>query len=133
MAQPECSSTSTKYNYRQVGEIDRALKVLRLNGILEDSLPYKSLFSLRGKILKQIGIKFPRVPSLLKLVAGLSPGIIRVWHDAESGFMSEARVKPGATPVYKHVSDDVAIKILKGELTKELEAELMTPDQYLGE
>lgn len=129
----ECASTSTKYNYRQVTEIDRALKVLRLNGILEDSLPYKSLYSLRGKILKQIGIKFPRVPSLLKLVAGLSPGTIKVWHDAESGFMSEARAKEGAPPVYKHVTDEVAVSILKGELTHELELELMTPDEYIGE
>lgn len=129
----ECSSTSTKYNYRQVDEITRALNVLRLNGILEDALPYKSLYSLRGKILKQIGIKFPRVPSLLSLVAGLSPGTIKVWHDAESGFMTEARAKEGAPPVYHHVSDEVAIKILKGELTKELEVELMKPDSYLGE
>lgn len=97
------------------------------------SLPYQSLFSLRRKILSQIGFKFPRVPSLLGIILGLSPGVIKVWHDSESGWMSEARVRPGAPPVYKKVSDEVAITILKKEITKELEAELLTPDEYLGE
>lgn len=129
----ECGSTSTKYNYNQLNEIGRALRVLRGAGFLEDSSVYKTLYSLRGKIVSQIGIKFPRVPSLLSLLAGLSPGEIRVWHDAESGFFTEARVSEGALPVYHHVSDAVAVQVLKGELTHELEAELMKPDEYLGE
>lgn len=129
----ECPSTSTKYNWAQINEIDRALKVLRGAGILEDSLPYQSLSKLRGKILAQIGFKFPRVPSLLGLIAGLSPGVIKVWHDSESGWMTEARVRPDAPPVYKKASDEVAMAILKKEVTKELEAELLTPDEYLGE
>ena len=32
-----------------------------------------------------------------------------------------------------YVDDDTAVTILKGELTKELETTLMTPDDYLGE
>ncbi|GAI13138.1 unnamed protein product, partial [marine sediment metagenome] len=36
-------------------------------------------------------------------------------------------------PVYKAISDEAAMAILKHEMTKELEAELMTPDEYLGE
>ena len=133
MAEPECASTSTKYNYRQVGELDRAMDVLRGAGFSEDSLPFKSLYSVRGRILAQIGFKFPKLPSLLGLLAGLSPGTIKIWHDIESGWMSEARARPGAPPVYKRVSDEVAITILKKEVTKELEAELLTPDEYLGE
>lgn len=81
----------------------------------------------------QIGVKFPRTTSLLTKLIALSPGSIALWHDVESGFMSEARAYPGAPPVYKGVSDEVAMAILKKEITKELEAELMAPDEYLGE
>lgn len=133
MAQPECASTSTKYSYNMVNEIDRALKTMRTAGISEVSDAYKELYSLRGKILAQIGFKFPRPVSLVAKLAGLSPGEVRVWHDAESGWLAEARAKPGAPPVYHAVDDEVAMAILKGELTKEQEEKLMTPDEYLGE
>ena len=101
--------------------------------IPEISPAYQQLYSLRGKLLKQVGFKYPRiVTSLLRLVA-LSPGRITLWHDVESGWMSEARVRPGAPPVYRAVSDEVAMALLKEELTHELEQVLMTPDPYIGE
>ena len=119
--------------WNQVNEIERALSTLRKFGIPEVSEAYQKLFSIRGKLMAQVGFKFPRtVIQLIKLVA-LSPGVITIWHDIESGWMSEARTRPGAPPVYKRVSDEVAMAILKGELTKELETTLMTPDEYIGE
>ena len=81
----------------------------------------------------QVGFKLPRPVSLLLRLVGLSPGVLKVWHDAESGWMSEARARPGAPPVYKAVSDEVAMAILKHEITHELEEGLLTPDPYLGE
>jgi len=129
---PQCSSTSTKYNWDQVNELSRALRSLERLG-LDQSPAFKELNALRGKIIKQIGFKFPRVPSVLAVIAGLSPGSIKVWHDAESGFYSEARVDAHAPPVYRKISDEVAATILKGELTHELEDVLMKPDEYLGE
>jgi len=133
MAQPACQSTDVKYQYRELHEIDRALGVMRRYGISEVSPAYKQLYSVRGKLLAQIGFKVPRPITILAKLVGLSPGIINVWHDAESGWFSEARAKPGAPPVYRSVTDEVAMMILKGELTKELEKELMTPDPYIGE
>ena len=65
---------------------------------------------------------------LIKLI-GFSPGTITLWHDNESGWMSEARTRPGAAPVYKSVSDEVAMAILKKEVTPELEVTLLTPDE----
>ncbi len=129
----ECGSTSTKYNYNMVNEIDRALNVLRKYKINPTSDAFSQLYSIRGKILSQIGFKFPRPMSLIKKLVGLSPGTVALWHDAESGWFTEARVKAGAAPVYRHVTDEVAVTILKGELTHELEAELMKPDDYTGE
>ena len=119
--------------WQQIKELDRALRSLRLAGFGPGTDVYNEIYRIRGKVFGQIGFKFPRtVTSLIKLV-GLSPGVIHLWHDVESGFMVEARRKPSAPPVYKYVSDNIAIIILKRELTHELEEFLMTPDTYYGE
>jgi len=119
--------------WSQINELERALGTMRKFGISELSGPYQELFKLRGKLMAQVGIKFPRtVTQLLKLLA-LSPGTLTLWHDVESGWMTEARAAPGAPPVYKKASDEVAMAILKGEITHELEQQLLTPDEYLGE
>jgi hypothetical protein len=119
--------------WSQINELERALRTMRTFGISELSGPYQELFKLRGKLMAQLGIKFPRVTTpLLKLLA-LSPGTLTLWHDVESGWMTEARAAPGAPPVYKKASDEVAMAILKGEVTHELEQQLLTPDEYLGE
>ena len=119
--------------WQQIHRLDESLGSMRVSGISPMSGPYQELYSLRGKLMAQIGFKFPREITMLLKLIGLSPGTITLWHDVESGFMSEARATPGAPPVYKHVSDEVAMAILKREVTKELEAELLTPDEYLGE
>jgi len=133
MAIHECASTSTKYHYRQLQEVDRAMSALRLRGIPITNPAMSGLSAIRGKLLAQIGIKYPRVISLLAKIIALSPGSIKLWHDVESGWMTEARRKPGAPPVYRSVDDDVAAMLVRGEMTHELEESLMTPDEYIGE
>lgn len=133
MAIPECQSTVTKYQYREMQELERSLDVMKHAGIAEIDPPWQSILSVQRWVIRQIGIKLARPITLIKAIFGLSPGEIRLWHDAESGFFAEARAKPGAPPVYHHVSDEVAIAILKEEVTPELEKELLTPDPYLGE
>ena len=119
---------------RQVREVEKALYALRPHlDIPEVKDATRELFALRGKLLKQTGLKFPRsITSILKVV-GLSPGTITLFHDIEGGWLVDARVKAGAPPVYHYVKDEVAVAILSGKLTHELEAELMKPDDYLGE
>ena len=117
--------------WRQIDELDKALGSLRHTGLGPGTTPFDTLWKLRGKIYGQIGIKFPRSLTQLIKIFGLSPGTITLWHDIEAGWMSEARAYPGAPPVYKSVSDEVAMTILKKEVTKALEAELMTPDEYV--
>ncbi|MBU2685737.1 MAG: hypothetical protein KKF27_21040, partial [Gammaproteobacteria bacterium] len=111
--------------WSQVREIERALGTMTRFGIPEVSEAYKKLYGIRARLLAQVGFKFPRTVSQLVKMVGLSPGTVTLWHDIESGWMSEARAKPGAPPVYRSVPDEVAMAILKGELTKELEQELM--------
>ena len=120
--------------WQQVREVERAIKSVMphidIPGVSEAT---RELYAIRARLLKTVGLKFPRTISQILKLAGLSPGTITLWHDVESGWMVEARTKPAAPPVYHYVKDEVAIKLLKGELTKELETILMTPDEYLGE
>ncbi|MBA7559930.1 hypothetical protein ES708_01548 [subsurface metagenome] len=83
--------------------------------------------------MSKLGLRVPRISVLVKLLFALSPGEIKLWADAELGWMTEARARPGAPPVYKYVSDEVAEKIVKGEITHELEEQLLEPDPYVGE
>ena len=81
----------------------------------------------------KLGLRLPRITSLIAKLVGFSPGEITLWADAELGWMTEARERPGAPPVYKYVSNEVAEKLVKREVTPELEKVLMTPDPYIGE
>jgi len=120
--------------WKQVREVERAINALRLHiDIPGVSDATRELYSIRGRLLATVGLKFPRTISLILELAGLSPGTITLWHDIESGWMTEARERPGAPPVYHYVKDDVAMAILSRKLTHELESELMKPDEYLGE
>ena len=119
--------------WQQVREIEHALGTMRKFGISELSAPYQQLYAVRGKLMAQVGVKFPRTISMIAKLIGLSPGIIKLWLDIESGWMSEARAKPGAGPVYHYVTDEMAFAIINREVTPELKKYLMTPDTYLGE
>lgn len=119
--------------WQQIREVERAMGSLRRLGLDELSPVYKQLNALRGKVMAQIGFKYPRSISQLVKLVGLSPGTITLWHDIESGWMSEGRVKPGAPPVYHYINDEQAVAIINRDLAPELHDYLFTPDPYLGE
>jgi len=121
------------HSYRQINEIQRTLRVLTRAGFGPLTEPYQAVYKLQGELMGRLGLRSAKPMSLLKLLAGLSPGSVKLFHDAESGWFTEARERDGAAPVYHHVSDDTAMGLLKGELTHELEAELMKTDEYQGE
>jgi len=123
-----------QYLWYQVRKVEEALNSLvphlAIPGVAD---AMNKLASIRGTLLTKVGIKYPKTISSILKLAGLSPGTITLWLDVECGWLTEARDTPGAPPVYHYVKDEVAMVILKGELTHELEVELMTPDEYLGE
>ena len=122
-----------KYQIEQLDRLDKGMAEMLREGIPMTSTPFRAVWEARAKLQASFGYRLPRpVFAILKLY-GLSPGVIQLWLDAESGYFTEARAKEGAPPIYHHVTDDVAMAILKGEFTHELEAELMTPDDYIGE
>ena len=104
------------------------MRTLERFGIEPSDTAYQTLMAKRGALMASVGQKFPRTTTALMVISGMSPGIIKLWHDVESGWMSEARVRPGAPPVYKSVSDEIAVAIIKKELTHEQHEQLLIPD-----
>jgi len=102
-------------------------------GIPTTSTPYQKVYTELGRLKADIGYKVPRSVIAVAELYGLSPGTLRLWQDAEIGWKVEARARPSAPPIYKNVSDDLAMTIIKGELTHEAFMELLVPDPYIGE
>jgi len=125
-----CSIFAQRYSLQAV---NRSLKALVEAGFGPLTEPYKLIQEVQTKLRASLGVKGPKIMGYAKILPGLSPGSVKLWHDSDSGWFTEARAKDGAPPVYHHVTDAVAVTILKGELTHELEAELMKPDDYQGE
>lgn len=122
-----------KFQYDELHKLDEQLGMMRKWGVLETDPGFKALFKARGAALGKLGLRRPSITSLIRMLPGLSPGEVRLWADAEKGWMIEARAEPSAQPKYKYVSDEVAEKIVKEELTHEEFLELLVPDPYLGE
>jgi hypothetical protein len=112
----------------QVKEIDKALDALRGAGFGIDTSAFRILERERNKLLSNIGVKLPRATNLLARFVGFSPGVIALFHDNEEGFMVEARRSPQAAPVYHLVPADIAMIVLRHDISPELEESLMTPD-----
>jgi len=119
--------------WQQIKELNRALGTMRKYGIPETADAYRQLAGTRYDLLGKMGVKLPRSIIQISKLVGFSPGSITLWFDVECGWMTEGRIRPGAPPVYKSASDEIAMAILKREITDELEEIIMTPDPYLGE
>lgn len=119
--------------WKQVHEVESALGVMERYGIDPSSEAYVALTRTRGKLMAEIGRKFPRSYDWLTFLIGESPGTIRLGHDVETGWFSEARVTPRALPIYHRLSDAEAMAILTEQISPELHDRLFTPDPYLGE
>jgi len=121
------------HSERALREVASEIYSLRQAGFPELPGPVASLTRIRGEIYAQLGFRIPSPISLILKLFGLSPGEIKLWYHAESGWMTGARARPGARQVYRSVSREVAYQILRGELTHELEETLMAPETYFGE
>jgi len=109
------------------------MRVLEQAGFGPLTAPYQALASVRSSLSLNLGVMIPKPMTIMRSLLGLSPGTIKVWHDTESGWFTEARAAEGAPPVYRHVTDGLAVTILKGELTHEAFEALKVPDEYIGE
>lgn len=133
MTGPECPAISTKWQHIQRSYLNKTLAELLRYNVNPLSEAYLNVRRMENLVTINIGFKIPKPLSLIMKLFGLSPGEVRLWLDPECGWLAEWRDKEGAPPVYHYISTEKAAIILKGELTKELETELMTPDEYIGE
>lgn len=120
------------HTYRQLNEYRRSMNVLNAAGFGPLSEPFQALYKARNAVLESVGLKSSRSMLSILRILGLSPGELRLWHDAESGWFTEARATPGSPPVYRHVDDETAVKILKGELSHGEFEVLQTRDTFSG-
>ena len=121
------------FKNKEQQQIAIALKILSRAGYGIISPEYLDLLRAGQMSIATFGFKVPRPTTLIIKLLGLSPGEIRLFQDAERGWLVEAIERTGAQPVYKYVTDEIALTLLKGELTHELEAELMTPElEYIA-
>ena len=119
--------------WQQVGRLDKALRKLRGAGFGAGSDVYDQIYAVRGRIMSQVGFKFPRSALRLLALVGLSPGKLNLFLDIEAGFFTVARTDKNAQPVTRYVSDDVAMDLLRGRMTHDLFLELAAPETYYGE
>jgi len=119
--------------WQQVHEVEKALATMARYGIDPGSEAVVALQGTKAKLMTQIGYKFPRSYNWLTFLIGESPGTIRLGHDAETGWFAEARVRPGAPPIYHRLVDEEAMAVLQHEIPPELHDRLFTPDPYIGE
>jgi len=125
-------SAHFQFQYNELNELERQLTVMRRWGVLPTDPGYLRLWRARGTAMGKLGLVQPRTTTLIKAIIGLSPGELKLWSDAELGWMVEVRTKPGAPPVYRYIGDDTAEKVVKGELTHEEFTELSRPITHVG-
>lgn len=130
---PSTPDEHYQFQQNEVNELNRQLNLMDRWGVQPSDPGYQALYRARGAAISKLGHLQARTTTLVAEQAGMSPGVIRLWADAELGWMAEARERPGAPPVYHYVSDEVARAIKTRTLAKQQELELMTPDSYEGE
>lgn len=126
-------ATHIKFQYAERDKLDEQLGLMRGWGVSETDPGYLALMEARDLASWKVGLEQPMTVFQIARAFGMSPGVIALWSVGERGWMSEARERAGAPPVYKYVSDEVAEKIVKDELTHEEFEQLLAPDPYIGE
>ena len=116
----------------EINRIDSALRTLRRYGIPETSDAYQLLWGVRGSMFGQLGFRRPTIVTLIKRLLFGSPARFRLWYDSDGGWLAESREAEGAHPTYKAVSTEVAMAMIKEELTPAMEEMLLAPDTYYG-
>ena len=119
--------------WQQVHEAESALATMDRLGLGPGTVAYDTVEAKRGELISHIGQKFPRIDYSLSMWEDFSPSRVRVWMDPEFGFNAEVRETPGGPPTYKMISAATAVAIIKKEISPELKAWLMAPDEYYGE
>jgi hypothetical protein len=132
----------------QLRALDTAMGALRDVGIGVGTQAYDALWRQRGAVLGKLRAMAPspresttaahvkvvgRLRALGLEFAAASPRIhiseleeatVRVWFDIEQEWLAEARLSPGAPPIYHSLTTEEAVSLIKETPTPELIASL---------
>ena len=67
----------------------------------------------QGLLLGPVLDHIPRLPGILKVIFGLSPGMVRLWWDCEAGYTLEIRDTMHGVPRYKRLTRAEAFRLRK--------------------
>lgn len=107
------------FQFDELNRINSAISTLQRIGIgpLDDAM--QALRRAQGQALGKLGLAQPRTSTLLRTLIGLSPGTLRLFLDAERGWLIEGLESPNARPVFRYVPDEVAERILLNQVDHE--------------
>lgn len=125
----------SKHYFEQLSEIDKGLATLIRAGMGPLNPAYEALYKVRGSIMGKLRLAAPtpRLPTLLKVLAALSPGELKVFFDNEVGWIAEGTPTPGAPPVIRSISHEQAVLLMGPEPPPDLVHQLLKPETYFGE
>lgn len=114
--------------FTQLNAINGAINSLLSGGFGQNTSVMQDLNKMRGELLgrRAAGQALPRINVSIKTITGLSPGLLRIWYEIETGWFTEGREDPDGRPVYNHISDDEAIRLLREDPDVDLAHELMS-------
>jgi len=119
--------------FAEVARLQKEWEQLRAWGMPPTEGGFQRLGRAIDTAISKVGRLLPRLTIFIRSMTGFAPGELTLWADAEMGWLVEARIKPGAPPVYKYVGDDLAEKVVRKTLTHVEFIVLTIPDPYLGE
>jgi len=122
-----------KFRLSQISTVNGALRAMGISRTGLQLPAFRELTNLRSALISEILPSTPRTAMAILRLVGLSPGSVRVWLDTEYGWMAEGRKTPGDPPVYHHITEAEAIRLMSKPPDAELAHRLMEPDSYAGE
>ena len=122
-----------KGKWAMVNQVEKSLSALNRAGMGVGFQPYDLLYIQRGKLLATVGIKVPRVPTILRSLFGFSTGTVRVFWEPEREWWLEVRDTPEGRPRYRGITMEQGVQLCKEPVDVDLVHALMEPDLYAGE
>jgi hypothetical protein len=117
----------------QIQEITKATRLMSADSYTIGLPGYAELRAIKSDLISGITSGTPRLRVLIRAIAGLSPGSVRVWHDTEQGWMAEGRKTPTSSPVYHQITEAEAAQLIGEHPKPELAHRMMEFDGYIGE
>lgn len=119
--------------WAEIGEVNRALGVLRRAGLGPGTDVYGVLYKELGALKARMGLRAPSFSLRTLRVKGMSPGEFDVIFDSVRGWLVRGRADAWSPWVEHYVDETIAEAVMARRLTPGQERFLLTPSIYVGE